>query len=157
MNWKAFLLVFLFPALLCAQTPIQIWPPGEDKITPLKLGEKAPHDGQLFDSATALRWGYAVQQYQLRLKADVELEQKVCAARLTYSGKLLSIEKDRSQLIEKDLRQRLKKSEQARLDAEERARNQAWYSTRTFGIIVGVVSTSAIFALSIWAVDSLKK
>lgn len=157
MNWKVFLLVFLMPAIVLAQTPIQTVPPGEDKITVLPKGEKAPYSGQLFDDPTALRWANWLQQYKIRLKADVEREQKMCVARMGYYKKLNKIEKERNQKIEADLRLRLKRAEEARMKAEHEARNPPWYESRTFGIIVGVIGTSAVFGLSIWAVDSLRR
>jgi hypothetical protein len=76
---------------------------------------------------------------------------KLSSIELRYQSKLLNIEKRRANAIESDLRARLKRSEEARLQAEREARNPPWYTTRTFGIIVGVVGTAAIFSASIWA------
>lgn len=156
MNWKVFLLVFLLPAVVCAQALPPI-PPGEDKIVPLPKDEKAPFSGQLFDAPTALRWGNWLQQYQLRLKEEHKMCLKLSSIELKYHQELLSIEKRRGSTIEKDLRLRLKRSETARLAAEHEARNPPWYTTRTFGIIVGVVGTAAIFSASIWAFNATSK
>jgi len=157
MNWQVFVLVLLFPAFCFAQSPaIQTVPPGEDKITVLPKGEKAPYSGQLFDNPTALRWAHWLQQYKFRLDFDVEREQQMCSARVDYYKDLNKIEKERNKKVELDLRVRLKRSEEARLKAEEEYRNPPWYNTRTFGVIIGVVSTSVVFGLSVYAVDQLK-
>jgi len=150
MNWRVFLLVFLLPSIVCAQALPPI-PPGEDRIVPLPKGEKAPYSGQLFDQDTALRWANWLQQYKLRLKEEQKMCSKLSSIELRYQSKLLNIEKRRANAIESDLRARLKRSEEARLQAEHEARNPPWYTTRTFGIIVGVVGTAAIFSASIWA------
>ena len=158
MNWRVFLIIFLLPALALAQSaPIKANPPGEDKIEPIKKGDPAPFSGQLFEPATALRWGNWLQQYQLRLRLDVETEQAICKAQTDYLKDVRAIEKSRNAAVEKDLLTRLKRAEEARLLAEEEARNPAWYNTRTFGVIVGVVSTAAIFSISIYAVDQFRK
>jgi len=158
MNWRIFLLVFLLPVLAFGQDPpVQTIPPGDDKIEVLPKGKEAPYSGQLFDNPTALRWANWLQQYKMRLKADVEREQKVCKARVGYHESLVRIERDRNKEVEKDLRSRLLRAEKARLAAEHEARNPAWYKTRTFGIVVGVVGASAIFGVSVYAVDQLRK
>jgi hypothetical protein len=158
MNWKVFLIVFMIPSIVMAQTapPIQVWPPGEDNIAPLRLGEKAPYDGQLFTPETALRWGNMLQQYQLRLKLDVQLEIDRCKAETAYRDKLLKIEKTRARSVEKDLQSRLLRVEKINAELEEEFRNPPWYNTRTFGVIVGVLATSAIVGMSVLAVNWAK-
>ena len=145
MSWKAFLIAFLMPAIVLAQTPIRTLPTGEDKIVVLPKGKEAPYDGQLFDNATALRWANWLQQYKLRLSEDVKMEIELCKVRMDYKDKVLEIEKDRGKTIELDLRTRLRRSEETRLLAEEAYRNPPWYNGRTFGVVVGVVATSVIF------------
>lgn len=156
MNWRVFAACLLLPATAAAQAspPIQAVPVGEDKIVPVREGEKAPFTGQLFDQPTALRWGNWLLQYKYRLEWDVQKEQKVCLAETEYRDKLLQIEKDRAQQVEVDLMERLERSETARLAAEEVARNQPWYNTRELGVVLGVTGTVGIMALSIWALEA---
>jgi hypothetical protein len=145
MNWHAFVAVLLLPAVVLAQTPpIEDIPEGDDKITSVKEGQKAPYKGQLFDPPTALRWANWLRQYKLRLKTDVLREQKVCEAKVDYEGKVLTAEKDRNKTIETDLKVRLTRSEKARLEAEEEARNPPWYRTVWFGTALGVVGTLGV-------------
>ena len=168
MSWRAFLVVFLLPAVVLAQQPpasatvpspdahppVEAIPPGPDKIVPLGKGEKAPFGGQLFDPTTAIRWGNWLQQYKYRLVWDVELEQKVCIEEKTYRDSLLVIEKDRAKKTEDSFREALMRSEKARVKAEEALMNPPWYTTVEFGMVVGVVVTVGVVALAVWAVDA---
>jgi hypothetical protein len=134
--------------------PIITLPPGADNIVPLLKSGKAPFSGQLFDTNTALRWGFWLQQYKLRLKSDVGVVRSLCTAEITYKDKALGIEQVRARAVEKDLDARLLRSEKARLAAEEYARNPPWYNTRTFGAVIGVVATVGVVALSVWALEA---
>lgn len=136
--------------------PIETIPPGEDKIVPLRKGEAAPFEGQLFDNNTSLRWAFWLQQYKHRLGADVRLEREACRAETKYRGAILVVEQKKAADIEKDLMARLQRSEKARLVAEEEARSPAWYKTTWFGVVLGVAGTSAAVALSVWAVNAAK-
>lgn len=175
MSWRAFIVVFLLPAVVLAQQPpaapqppatstvpspdrkhppVEAIPPGEDQITPLKKGEPAPYSGQLFGVDTAIRWGNWLQQYRYRLVWDVELEQSICAEEKTYKDSLLSIEKQRAEKVEVSLRTALRESEKERLEAEEAARNPPWYSTMEFGVVVGAVAAVGVMAVAIWALEA---
>lgn len=135
--------------------PIQTIPEGEDKIVPLRKGEPAPFGGQLFETDTAIRWGNFLLQYRYRLQWDVDLSEKKAAAEITYRDKLLVVEKDRAAKVEKDLEKRIEKVEAARLKAEERAANPPWYESRTFGMVIGVVTAVAVGAVAVAAIDAL--
>ena len=156
MNWRIFVACLLLPATALAQAspPIQPIPTGDDKIVPVREGEKAPFTGQLFDQPTALRWGNWLLQYKYRLQWDVQKEKSVCLVEVEYRDKVLQIEKDRARAVETDLMERLERAEAARLAAEEEARNPSWYNTREFGVVLGVTGTVGIMALSIWALEA---
>jgi hypothetical protein len=157
MQLKSLLAVLLITTQAAAQTPpITTIPPGDDKILVIHKSDSAPIDGQLFSNDTALRWGFWLQQYKYRLKADVEQAQHVCAVETTYKDKVLGIEKTRSATVEKDLLVRLERAEKARLSAEEELRNPHWYKTRDFGIFLGLASSAGILGLSIWALEARK-
>jgi len=156
MKYRVVVVVLLATQIAWAD-PIPPIPPGDDKIVPVKEGDKAPFTGQLFDQSTALRWGNWLQQYKLRLSQDVDREKKTCEVQVKYKDEVLRIEEKRAATITEDLRNRLQKTEEARLRAEEEARNPSWYTTRTFGVIVGAVGTAAIFGFSVYAIDSLRK
>lgn len=136
--------------------PVQAIPPGDDQIVQLKKGQPAPFDGQLFDPLTALRWANWLQQYKYRLVWDVERVQQTCKAETKYRDDVLAAEEERAKKVEDDLTSRLERSEQARLAAEEEVRNPPWYSTTTFGVVVGVVATAAIFGIAVAAIDATR-
>lgn len=163
MRFVAALLFLLLSSSAYAQdipspdADIEDIPPGEDQIIPLKEGEEAPFDGQLFSPATALRWANWLRQYKYKLEWDVNLVSDVCRANLDYKEELLEIEKKKGDDIQRDLEDRLSRSEQARLAAEEEARNPPWYRTWEFGVGVGVVSTVALIAVTAVALNAAQK
>lgn len=155
MNWRAFVFVFLFPALVSAQKPAPLWTlPGDDKIVVLRKGAEAPFDGQLFSPETALRWSSWLEQYRERLELDVKYATDLAAAEQVYQQAILESERKNHETIRADLQLRLQRSEKARLLAEEAARNPAWYRTREFGLVLGVVSSVAVLGLSVWALEA---
>ena len=149
-------LLLLVPQLAWAEAqPVKEIPAGEDIIVPIKKGQPAPFDGQLFDANTALRWGNFLQQYKLRLDWDVKYAEDVCKEETSYRDKLLVISKEQSAATEKSLRDELVKSEKGRLDAEAVVRDgPPWYNTTEFGMVVGTAITAGAFALSIWALEA---
>lgn len=156
MFYRVLIILMLLPSLALGQ-PVSTIPPGEDKIQPLKLKEPAPFDGLLYDYDTALRWGNWLQQYKLRLKIDVEAEQQKCVVKTDAADKTLKLYVSTHKALEEDLRKRVLKLEERNVKLDEELRNPPWYTTRTFGIVLGVVGTAATFGLSIWAIDSLRK
>lgn len=163
MSWRAFVLVFLFPAFCLAQVPtiqtppVEAIPPGEDKIVHLAVGEKAPFSGHLYDPATALRWANWLGQYKLRLHSDFAAQRQICEIDHDYQTQRLELELDARNKVETDLRSRVLKVEQENLKLDEELRNTPWYDTRTFGVVLGVVSTSLVFGLSVYAVDQFRR
>lgn len=134
--------------------PVETIPPGDDLIKPLRKGDKAPFDGQLFNIDTSIRWGFWLQQYRYRLVADSKRYQQLCRVETGFRDKKLEIEKSRNDKIDKDLRDRLLRSEKARLAAEEDSRNPPWYSTTEFGMVIGAVATLAVVAVAVWALEA---
>lgn len=155
MFWRVLLVLLLIPSLAGAQEVATI-PPGNDKITPLKLEQPAPYPGMLFDYDTALRWGNWLKQYKLRLRVDVERERERGEVKLDAAKKELKLTVDTYKKIEKDHRARILRLEKRNIALQEELNNPAWYKTRTFGIIVGVVATGAVFGLSIYAYDKVR-
>lgn len=140
MKLKPIFALLLVSRLAAADPIVQTIPPGSDKIVVVREGDRAPFTGQLFDSPTALRWANWLQQYQTMLTATVEHDQKVCAAKVEYGSKLLTIEKERAAALEQDLRARLVTSEKARAQALYEAQNPSWYRTVWFGAGVATVT-----------------
>lgn len=142
MKLRAVVALVLLPRLAFADPPtIQSIPPGDDKIVVVHEGEKAPFSGQLFDSATALRWGNWLEQYKAALSIEVARDQQICKANLDFDTKVAAIEKTRTDGIEKDLRKRLLDSEQARVKLQDQIDHPPFYKEFWFQASVGVVVT----------------
>jgi hypothetical protein len=166
MNWRVFLLIFLFPAFLSAQVPelppvprfeLTPVPSGDDNIVVLTKGEKAPFSGQLYDPATALRWANYMEQYRLQLDLCYTSARRLQSNERDYWQGLLEIEESAHKEIRLDLQTRLERVEKKSAELEgELRKGPPWYNTRTFGIIVGAVGAATVFGLSVWAVSSMK-
>ncbi len=142
MKLRVAVALVLLPRLAFADPPaIQSIPPGDDKIVVVHEGEKVPFSGQLFDPATALRWGNWLQQYKAAMAIVATHEQQVCKANLDYDTKVAEIEKTRSDGIEKDLRKRLLDSEQARVNLQQQIDHPPFYREFWFQAGVGVLVT----------------
>jgi hypothetical protein len=155
MRWFIIAAVLLVSSSASAQTIMTI-PPGEDVIKSLDKGDAAPYRGHLYDTNTAMRWGFWLQQYKLRLKEDVEKERRTCKAELDLKDRKLKIEKDLRVLVVGDLKTRLLRSEKNRLRAEEDMRNPPFWKTFEAGVVFGVVVTVGFGALAVWALGELK-
>jgi len=114
-------------------------PPGPDSIVPLRKGEPAPFDGQLFSNETAIRWANWLAQYKMLVKSDVDLQKKLCEADTQLLQKKLDLENQEYQRVTTELQAKLTK-------AQEEAANPPFYRTPLFNIGVGVVTTIAIIA-----------
>lgn len=115
--------------------------PEEDVITAVKKGQPAPYDGQLFDTATAIRWGQWLQNCQERSQLALDREKSLCRIELDYQAEIASIQMNRIEELNKDLMARLKRSEQAKAKAEYERDNLPWYESAWFGLAVGVVGS----------------
>lgn len=122
----------LWPQAVLAQDLPPI-PPGADKISPLHKGDAAPYDGQLFDQLTALRWANWLQMYKLRLKADLELADKVCTADIELRDKKLAFEQEKYKTVVTALEKRVAAAE-----------DPPFYRTASFGFGMGVLSTVVV-------------
>jgi hypothetical protein len=116
--------------------PLKDIPPGEDKIVPVKEGEKAPYGGQLFDNPTALRWANWLQQYKVRLHEDVELSEKRCAADMDAAQARYAITQ---RVLERQIAQQAVVIQR---QDEQLAKPQPWYTTWWFGAIAGSAITA---------------
>jgi hypothetical protein len=157
MIYRLLFLICLFFCIPAQAQDIITFPPGEDVIIVLDKDDPAPFRGQLFDADTAIRWGYWLEQYKLRLKLDVEAEQKKCDAKLDYGERELKIEREKNDTIYNDLRERLIQSEKAQLMAEDEARNPPFWKTFEFGLLVGIAGSALVGVLSVWGITQATK
>ncbi len=161
MNFRAFMVVLLIACTAKAQVlppvpefKLEAIPAGEDKIVVAYEGKPAPFTGQLFDGATALRWANYLQQYKLQAPLVLETQKQLYLAELSYRDQVLVLERESSKKVQDDFMARLKSLEakNAVLQAEL-AKGPPWYASRDFGIVLGVIGTAGLTALSIWALS----
>ena len=147
------ILLTLLPGIARAEPPVPApltpIPPGPDVITPLTKGQQAPHDGQLFDQATSLRWANFLQQCNARLRLDVTYQYKMDQADLVLAQTQLAAERDQYLVVTEDLRKRL-------TTAQEEAASPPFYRTVWFGVVVGVVATVGVVAGTAALVNAAK-
>lgn len=172
MNWKTLVAALLFPVCASAQVarptipvpqlsleytaaPLIAVPDGEDNIVPLQLSKPAPFGGQLYDSATALRWANYLQQAKLRLTEDVVAERRICNANLSYIGQVLELERSYAGTVEEDLRSRVLKLEQRNQDLSTELQNPGIFKSPMFWLGTGVVSTVVIAGVSALVVSQV--
>ena len=133
------------------EAPVAIdFPPGEDIIVPLAAGERAPFEGQMFDTTTAIRWGFRLQRLRLQLEQDVAREREICAVQTDLWETKFGLNQERYDFQLGLLHTALGDSQKA-VDvlAEQlvEAGDPPWYRTWTFGLIVGAVGTIAVGVL----------
>lgn len=136
--------------------PLVAVPSGDDSIKAIRKGENAPFSGQLLDTPTALRWAHYLQQADQRLKDDVIAERKVCNSHLQFMGARIDQERGYSELVERDLRARILELEQQKTDYANEVANPPFYKSFWFGALVGVLGTSLVAGLGVWAGVSLR-
>lgn len=122
-------------------------PAGNDVIVPVKKGEPAPVDGQLFDNDTALRWANWLVQYKQLLKTKVEFQKKICAIDVDLGQQKLQIEQEKNTKVVTDLETKLQK-------AQEEAASPPFYRTFWFGAAIGVSTTVLVTVAAAMALDS---
>lgn len=152
MRWLILVWVLLCAQVAVAQDVVTI-PEGDDLIIKVEKGEQAPYDGQLFSNDTALRWGFWLQQYKLRLKLDVETEQAKCKAKLDFKDTELKLQIGKYEAIEKSLETRLKRSEERAIKWQDEALNRSFFRSFEFGVIVGVVVSGVVAIAVAWGIN----
>lgn len=115
---------------------VQNVPSGNDKVIPIRKGEAAPIDGQLFDNDTALRWANWLVQYKNLVKINGAYHEKVCSIDTELSAKKLEIQQQTYQTVTADLQKNLSK-------AQDDAANPPFYKTFWFGATIGIALSLA--------------
>jgi hypothetical protein len=145
----------LLSVLLVSQSvqaePIRSIPPGDDKIAPLKKGEDAPFDGQLFDTNTAIRWGNWLEQYRVRIELDKETQQLIHQAQINYLNQVIKIEQDQYKQVTDVQREKIQELE------KKAAEGEPWYESFQTGMVVGALATVIVVGLSVGIVSATSK
>jgi len=132
-------LSFLLPPRALADD----FPPGDDQITALSAGQRAPFDGQLFSTDTAIRWGFRLERLRLELDESVLLEQRRCAVQINLLETRLELEDERREYQLTLLRDALAAERALSEDLATRlsdAQDVPWYESWGFAYGMGVLS-----------------
>lgn len=143
-------LLCLVPASVAAQEGAPVpegdldVPPGENVIVVLPEGGRAPFAGQLFDPATALRWGNRIVRYRMRIHLLTE-ELRIChEERSVSTDRQLDLQRASYEREIEGLRTDLRE-QAARYEGElAEHRNPPFYETWGFAFGMGVLVTGAL-------------
>lgn len=144
------LLLWACPAVVAAQEgapapegDVDV-PPGENVIIVLQEGARAPFSGQLFDPATATRFGNRITRYRMQIRLLTE-ELRTCHEERSASTdvQLRIVEESYAREIEglrTDIREQA-----ARYEGElANFRNPPFYETWGFAFGMGVLATGVV-------------
>lgn len=126
-------------------------PPGVDKIVAVKEGETVPFTGQLYDSATALRWANWLQQYKFQVGNMLNIQRRICDAERKYSEAQLQAAEEKNTSVVADYKEQVLKRDVKIMSLEHELSNPPFYRTVWFGAIIGVVVTGAAFGVGVYA------
>ena len=127
-------------------------PAGEDKIVPLRRGEPAPLDGQLFDSPTALRWSNWLIQLKTQLDLEVEYRKKVFAVDEKYFTDKLELETTKYSLVVGSYQTDIAALKNKITVLQDKVDNPSFLKSPLLWFITGVMATGAVVALTAYAV-----
>lgn len=128
-------------------------PPGDDVITALSEGSRAPHSGMLLDTDTAIRWTNRLSWFRNELRLTLQTHARVLVAiERSHARELRLVEESYAREIE-GLRSDLRA--QAQTFAQAQTREHPWFDTFAFGAVVGVVLSGVIVGLTAWAASSM--
>jgi len=141
-----------------AQPVSEDFPPGEDRIVGVDAGDRAPFTGQLFETDTALRWGFRLQRLRLQLRVDVQRERDLCTAHTQLLETKLQLAQERfdfdTSLLRSDREQLYQQTRDMAAQLAS-AGETPWYSTWSFGLAVGIVGTLALVVATGYLVSAI--
>lgn len=127
-------------------------PPGDDIITAVVEGTRAPHGGMLLDTDTAIRWTNRLSWFRNELRLTLDRHARELAAiERSHARELRLIEESYTREVD-GLRGDLRT--QAQTFAQS-VREHPWFDTFAFGSVVGVVLAGIIVGLTAWAASSM--
>lgn len=114
-------------------------PSGEDRFVALAQGAAAPFAGQLFDTPTALRWANYLEQYRTQISLRDKAYQQLLLEDQRYCQRVVAAKDKEASTVQVDLTRRLKRVEDKNAELQYKVDHPAWYNTREFGLVTGIV------------------
>lgn len=137
-------LLWLYCEVAHAQAQEPVIPPGDDRIEHVVAGSRAPYDGMLLDTDTAIRWTNRITWLRETLRLRTEEHSRILAAIQASALRDQQIlEQSYTRQIEalrQDLRDAVTRYERELL----RHRDPPFYETWGFAFGVGVLVTGII-------------
>lgn len=106
-----------------------------DGAVTISEGEEAPFAGILFPTELAIQMGFRIETLQVRLRLDVEREQRLCRAQLEFEDRRRELEEERCAFQIDLLTTRVQEQ------AEELARPTPWYRRWGFAYGMGILTS----------------
>lgn len=138
-------------SLLRAPLTAPAIPPGEDRMVALDQGDRAPFTGILLDTDTAIRWTNALRWWPDAFRLRMDSVSSAVSLIEQYGDQRLRITEESRQREIDGLRQDLRTQAQQAAQAAERP----WYTTFTFGLVVGVVVAGVLVGLGAWLLSEI--
>jgi hypothetical protein len=111
-----------------------------DEAAAVAEGEAAPFDGILFPTDLAIQMGFRMEMLEVRLRLDVEREQRLCQASIEFETRRRELEEERRDYQIELLEDRVMEQ------AEELARPTPWYRRWGFAFGMGILTSSLLVA-----------
>lgn len=111
-----------------------------DEAVQLNHDQRAPFDGILMPTELAIQLGFRIETLQRRLSLDVEREQRLCEAQVSFETRRRELEQERRDYQISILEQRVVEQ------AEELAQPTPWYRRFGFAFGMGILTSSLLVA-----------
>jgi len=111
-----------------------------DGAVPISQNERAPFDGILIPTELAIQLGFRIETLQRRLVLEVEREQELCQARITFEIRRGELEQERRDYQISLLEDRVLEQ------AAELAEPTPWYKRFGFAYGMGLLTSGLLVA-----------
>jgi hypothetical protein len=126
-------IIFFEPKVLAQENPL-------DEAVSISQNQRAPFDGILIPTELAIQLGLRIESLQRRLVLEVEREQELCQARLTFETRRGELEQERRDYQIRLLEDRVLEQ------AAELAEPTPWYRRWGFAYGMGLLTSSLLVA-----------
>lgn len=141
---KGFLIFYLLLLVIFFASPVYAEENTEETSfaggVSLSYNQRAPFNGIILPTELAIQLGFRIESLQLQLVLQVEREQELCAARLTFETRRGELEEERSEYQIRLLEDRVLEQ------SAELAESTPWYRRWGFAFGMGLLTSSLLVA-----------
>ena len=135
---KRFLTIFFTLSIISFATKVLAQENPLDEAVSIRHNERAPFDGIIIPIELAIQLGFRIETLQRRLVLEVEREQELCSARLSFETRRGELEQDRSAFQISLLEERVLEQ------AAELAEPTPWYRRWGFAYGMGLLTSGLL-------------